>query len=355
MHRSDAVTKGLISGSISALLALLAVGCGGTSVTELAGPGAVRCQTSLGTPAPTVPATGGRVDVTVSAARECSWTSSSEVSWIQVSPSSGQGEMTMTLTVAANPQGLTRNGAVVVNDQRYTVAQAAAPCRYTLSSSNEEVDAAGGNMTVGVSTIAGCTWTATSNQAWVRVLTPSGTGQGTVNLAVSPNSGGVRSASIAIAGQTFTVTQAAPRLDPAPAPSPTPGPSPTPAPGTPTPTPTPAPTPTPTPTPEPTPTPTPTPTPVCTFSIDPRDKTFNRDGGDGAIRVTTLATCTWSAASSVDWITVASTETRTGSGSVDYTVSSYRGNGDRTGTIAVAGQTFTVTQKGDKKSDSELP
>ena len=78
----------LISGCGAALLVLFTLGCGSTSVTQISGPDPARCQASIGT-VPTVPATGGRVDVPVITQRECSWTAASNSSWIQISPTSG--------------------------------------------------------------------------------------------------------------------------------------------------------------------------------------------------------------------------------------------------------------------------
>jgi hypothetical protein len=114
-----------------------------------------------------------------------------------------------------------------------------------LSRPSEAVGATGGRIAVDVATLNGCGWTATSPVNWI-VVAPgqSGSASGTVGLAVAANSGAVRVAAVTIAGQTFTVTQAAAP----PVPQPLPAPAPTPAP-TPVPTPVPPPTPTPTPVP----------------------------------------------------------------------------------------------------------
>jgi hypothetical protein len=57
---------------------------------------------------------------------------------------------------------------------------------------------------------------------------------------------------------------------------------------------------------------------------------------------TTPSTCTWTAVSNVSWLTVPS-GTRTGNGSVSYRVGINVGP-TRTGTITIAGRTFTVIQ-----------
>ena len=62
--------------------------------------------------------------------------------------------------------------------------------------------------TVKVTTISGCTWTATSNASWLTITSgASGTGSGDVTYSVAANSGGVRTGTLTIADQTLTVTQ----------------------------------------------------------------------------------------------------------------------------------------------------
>ena len=209
MHRDRAVLPRLSKRPVAILIAaVIAAGCGDTSVTEVAvAPTAVRCQTSVAAPPSAFPSGGGSVKVTVTAARECSWSLSSEASWIQVSPSSGQGESEATVTAAPNEQARSRNGTVVVNDQRVTVTQEAAPCRFTLDRSQTQIAANGGRLTVSVSTQSDCAWTASTNDGWIRVLNTSRTGSASVELEVQSHSGDQRTGRLTIAGQTFTVIQ----------------------------------------------------------------------------------------------------------------------------------------------------
>ncbi|QQS32895.1 MAG: carboxypeptidase regulatory-like domain-containing protein [Acidobacteriota bacterium] len=82
----------------------------------------------------------------------------------------------------------------------------------------------------------------------------------------------------------------------------------------------------------------------CQFSIDPTLQNYGSAGGDGAISVTASdSTCDWTAVSNDAWITVTSGSSGTGDGTVEYTVAANTGEA-RTGTITVAGETFTVTQ-----------
>lgn len=86
-----------------------------------------------------------------------------------------------------------------------------APCLYVLSPTNAAFGGGGGSGAVGLTTASsssGCAWTAVSNDPWITVTNGAfGTGNGTVNYIVAPNTGPPRSGTITIAGQTFTVTQ----------------------------------------------------------------------------------------------------------------------------------------------------
>jgi Putative binding domain, N-terminal len=111
------------------------------------------------------------------------------------------------------------------------------------------------------------------------------------------------------------------------------------------PTPTATPTPTPTATSTPTPTATPTATPdACSFSISPTRRSFPSSGGEASVSVIGPDGCAWTAVSNVGWITILSGASGSGNGTVTYSVAST--TRARTGTITIAGRTFTVRQKG---------
>jgi hypothetical protein len=234
--------------ALGAAGACLAAACSKTT-TSLTAPSADKCQvTATNTPS-SFAASGGQGSLTIATSRDCTWSVSTEANWVSITgDGSGQGEASIPYTVAPNPAPSARAGAIVVGSQSVAVSQAAAPCVFTLSRLGDTVGATGGPLAVNVATLNGCGWTATSPVSWI-VVGPgqSGSASGTVGLSVASNAGGVRVAAVTIAGQTFTVTQAAAPPVPGPQPAPTPTPVPTPAP---TPVPTPAPPP-PTPTPAP--------------------------------------------------------------------------------------------------------
>ena len=186
-------------------------------------------------------------------------------------------------------------------------------CTYSISASSASFESSGGTGTVSVETSnSSCTWTASSSNAnWISINSGnSGTGNGTVNYSVSINtSESSRSGTLTIAGQTFTVTQN--------------GLS-------------------------------------CSYSISPPSESVESSNKilfagkwlhlriDGSVRVTSSSSsCSWTASSNVSWISINSdSSSGTGNGTVDYSVSVNTSESSRSGTLTIAGQTFTVTQNG---------
>jgi Beta-propeller repeat/Viral BACON domain len=87
--------------------------------------------------------------------------------------------------------------------------------------------------------------------------------------------------------------------------------------------------------------------PVCTFTLSPVSPvTFQIGGGSGSINLqASFNNCSWSASSNIDWITNVS-PFGTGSGTVLFTVAQNNTGATRTGTISVAGQSYTIIQNG---------
>jgi len=227
----------------------MAAGCGASSVTYLAGPTAANCEASLPSSQLSVESPGGRFDTSVTAARECSWTASSDASWIQVSPQTGQGNVLLTVTVSANPDTRVRTGMLVIAGENLLVIQAAAMapaapppstpspppsepappstpppsppstpppsppstplCSYTISPTSANIGKNGGTKTFDVKTTSACSWTASTGASWITLLTASGTGNGKVQYDVEKLTGksDERTATISVAGLVFRVTQ----------------------------------------------------------------------------------------------------------------------------------------------------
>jgi len=176
-------------------------------------------------------------------------------SWVSIGNRSGQGEASVSYSVAANAVPSPRSAELSVEGVRVELKQDAAPCRYAINPRDSRIGHTGGSVTVSVETLSGCNWTASSSASWLTITGgASGNASGTVTLLAAANSGSERSARATIAGETLTVAQDA--LPPAVPPPPLPDPTPTPLPP-----PTPDPTPTPPPAPQPPSPPPPSPPP----------------------------------------------------------------------------------------------
>ncbi len=82
----------------------------------------------------------------------------------------------------------------------------------------------------------------------------------------------------------------------------------------------------------------------CNYAISPSTKSFSENSGSGSVTVTTSKGCPWTATSNDGWITVTSIKSGNGNGTVGYSVTANNGTDGRTGTITIAGKTFTVQQ-----------
>ena len=88
------------------------------------------------------------------------------------------------------------------------------------------------------------------------------------------------------------------------------------------------------------------PSTVCAFAVAPASQAFTEAGGSGSVAVATTAGCSWTAASSVDWIAVTAGGTGAGSGTVAYAVLANEAPDARMGALTIQGQRHTVMQSG---------
>lgn len=210
----------------SALTALLAVAC--TTVdTSLTEPAASKCQLSLAAAPASFGPGGGTGSVTIATTRDCTWSITGVPAWVSIAVDrSGQGEAVIPYAVASNPAPAPRSGSIAVGGESVQLVQEAAPCRFELNRSEENVSAAGGQIAVQVTTLTGCNWSAESNVPWVSVSSGSGgNASASVGLKVAANSGADRVGTVAIGGQTFTIRQSGPGQTAPQPPAPTPPPT----------------------------------------------------------------------------------------------------------------------------------
>jgi hypothetical protein len=151
---------------------------------------------------------GGSNFVTVDATAGCSWTATSNKTWISVvGGASGTGPGMVNYTVAANTGGA-RSGALTIAAQTVNVSQAAVACSYSVSPLTVSAPASGANGTITVTTASGCSWSSFSPTPWITV-TGGKSGSGSASYTVLPNTTGAsRTGTVILAGITVQFTQA---------------------------------------------------------------------------------------------------------------------------------------------------
>ncbi len=191
---------------------------------------------------------------------------------------------------------MTNNDLQMLETIGYTISGTLpTPCTYSLSPTNASFGTTGGTGSVTVNASAStCTRTATSNVSWLTITSgASGTGTGSVNYSVAANTGGSRSGTLTIAGQTFTVNQSG-----------------------------------------------------CSFTLSFGSTSFPAAAATGSVAVTASgANCLWTASDNQSWITVSPTS-GTGNGTVNFSLTANTSTASRSGTLTIAGSNITITQAG---------
>ncbi|MGA9768106.1 MAG: M14 family zinc carboxypeptidase [Blastocatellia bacterium] len=85
---------------------------------------------------------------------------------------------------------------------------------------------------------------------------------------------------------------------------------------------------------------------ACANTISPSAQALSAGGGGGTINLTAAAGCNWTAASNDSWLVITSNATGTGNAVITYEARENFAEHLRTGTITIAGQTFTMYQAG---------
>ena len=253
---------------------------------------AENCSSAISPDRVSVPAAAGSTNVSVIAPAGCAWTASASAPWLAVnSGNSGMGNGSVRLAIQEN-SGAPRSGTATIAGQVFTVNQGSG-CSYGLSSSSQNVGAAGGSVTVAVNASAGCAWTASSQAPWLTISAGgSGTGSSPVQIDVQANAAGPRSGTVVIAGQAFTVLQDS----------------------------------------------------GCSFVVSPEVVPTPAAGGGARVEVAAPASCAWTAVSNAGWIGVPGSAGGSGNGTFDLSVAANSGPA-RSGTVAVAARTVTVIQE----------
>ena len=120
-------------------------------------------------------------------------------------PTSGQQEPSSLTAGAPSKEYVYVGGRLIATEE-----SVGSTCTISLSPTSQSFASAQGSGTVGVTTPAGCSWTATSNVFWVTIAGGAGgTGNGSFGYSVGLNStNSCRSGTISVGSSTLLITQA---------------------------------------------------------------------------------------------------------------------------------------------------
>ncbi|MBL8232293.1 MAG: S-layer homology domain-containing protein [Bryobacterales bacterium] len=246
---------------------------------------------------PIVPAAGGSFQMPLVTA--CEWRALAGPDWLRItSAETGAGNTTITYSAQPNQSIVTRLGWIEAGGRIVTIRQqpvsSADACTFSINRTSGTASAAGDTLGLVVSASASnCTWNAQSDSNWVTfggTLPRSDTG--TLRIMVAANAGAPRSASLTIAGKTFSLHQAGSG---------------------------------------------------CSFGVSPATMSSTAPGGGFTLSISTQPACAFTAVSSQPWITMQGGGTNSGSSTAAYNVSS-NGGAARSGSISVAGEFQQIAQ-----------
>lgn len=286
----------------------------------------------------------------------CAWTVDEMAPWLHLSQQGQQGKQrtgsgSVHFGFYTNPSASARSGTVKVAGQTFTVTQE--PCAYTVSPSSISRSANSGGAGFSIKTNdQDCRWSVEETAGWIMINSneKSGKGDKHVQLHFMENkSNSARSAQIKVKDKTVNVTQQGPSsTQQGQAAAQTTQPS--------------AKT-------DPTSaqmsvgSPTASSTSAkkassggaagCSFALSKASQNIGAKDGRGSFSVKTDSGCEWKAVSNAGWISIVSGSSGKGKGTVKFSVQENRESAPRTGQIVVAGQTFSVNQKGQKTGNKE--
>ncbi|HUE90227.1 MAG TPA: BACON domain-containing carbohydrate-binding protein, partial [Vicinamibacterales bacterium] len=184
--------------------------------------------------------------------------------------------------------------ASCTSDSATITAPSPVKCAPSLALASSTMAASGGTGVLSIATTADCTWTASAQVTWLSGFSPSsGQGSAQVEFQVAANSiPAAREGDVVVNDERARVRQEA-----AP----------------------------------------------CRIEIAPTARDVGASGESVSATVTAPSGCAWAATTEVSWITVTSSSTGNGNGTLSIVVAANTGD-QRTGTVQVADQVLTIRQ-----------
>ena len=246
------------------------------------------------------------IPIAVNALDATQWSVTPNNSWISiVDGGNGHGGDLVTIAIAENPSYRARTGTATIGRETFTVTQQGRPTAelsFTVSPANSIASVNGANGMVSVMATPDLPWVSTSGANWITIYpaTANGAGNGNIVYTASPNqtlferTGVVTVTPEAASGmtaKTHTVTQ-----------------------------------------------------PAAQASLSLGGYEFVAAGEPCSVEVSCADIVQWSVEETLDWLTVNGSTSRTGPGTVVLQATANNTVYPRSGTVTIAGKTFSVSQ-----------
>ena len=247
------------------------------------------------------------IPITVNALDITQWSVTPNNSWISVvDAGNGQGGDLVSIAIAENPSYKARTGTVKIGTETFTVTQQGRPTAalsFSVSPTASTASVEGANGMISVTATPDLPWTATSGANWLTVYaaTAAGAGNGNVVYSASPNlTLAQRTGTITITpetasgitAKTHTVTQ-----------------------------------------------------PAAQSALSISGYEFEASGEPCSVDVSVAEIVQWGVENTNSWITVNGSASRTGPGTVVLQAAANNTVYPRSGTVTIAGKSFSVSQK----------
>ncbi len=141
----------------------------------------------------------------------CNWYAYTYGDWFTISPETGTGDGTMTVTYTENTTGEPRYGEISIDNTIYNLTQISGECNVVMNIDTSFVGPLEGTIYITVDAADSCYWSIINRNQfcdWVDVNPESGTGPGTIEISYNANnSTDARQCEININGTTITLNQ----------------------------------------------------------------------------------------------------------------------------------------------------
>ena len=232
---------------------------------------------------------GESYDITVTSNTD--WTVTESLDWASVSPTSGRGNGTVTVTVDANTTTSPRSGTITIGGQAHSLSQNGAAAFVAIDPISKT--AVSGGESYDITVTSNTDWTVAESLDWASVSLASGSGDNTVTVTVDANTTtSPRSGTISIGEQAHSLSQNGA---------------------------------------------------AAFVTIDPISKSTVSGGESYDITITSNSD--WTVVESLDWASVGPAS-GSGNGTVTVTVDANTTTSPRSGTISIGEQTHSLSQNG---------